>query len=287
MTKQIKKERKKAETKKHSILKNVFWILVFLCLLLVTLLIFLHAYSRHSQDYLLPDFSGQTIEEAAVTARPLELRLEVVDSLYMPNLPKGTIFRQVPPAGQHVKKNRRVELTVNSSQPRQVEMPNLVGYSLRQAKAVLASHSLVLGKLIYTPDMATNNVLDQRCKGRSIAPGTIIDILTPIDLELGLSPDNELASIPDLKGQNLDAARDILSDHSLNIGRIQYDGSVHNATDSLAARVFRQSPVPSPESGWPLGTTVHLTLTVNADLLKVEPPMTGNTASEETNTPSF
>lgn len=254
----------------NPILRTLLRIFVTLSVLFMGTLAFLYLYTRHGQDFLLPDFSGLSVEEAEEMARPMGLKLEVTDSLYMPALPKGAIFRQFPHAGQHVKKNRRVELTVNSIIPRQVAMPSLVGFSLRQAKAELASHGLALGHLSYVPDMATNNVLAQRHNGRPIPPGTFIEILSSIDLELGLAPGHELAYIPMLKGKNLEAAKDIISDHSLNTGSIYYDSSVLTAADTLAARIYRQNPPFSSSPQWPLGTTVHLYLTINPSLLAPE-----------------
>ena len=146
-------------------------------------------------------------------------------------------------------------------------MPSLVGYSLRQAKAELSSHGLKTGRLRYVPDIATNNVLEQYHKGYPIEPGTLLDIYSSIDLELGLSPNSEPAYIPLLKGKSLETALDILSDHSLNIGSITYDNSVLTAADTLAARVFKQNPPFSLTPEWPLGTVVHLSLTVNPEML--------------------
>jgi beta-lactam-binding protein with PASTA domain len=258
------------KTIRKPILRNLLWILIFLSALFLSIYTFLHFFTRHGKGFVLPDLTGLTPEDAREVVSSMDLRLEVTDSLYMPKLPKGVIFRQVPPAGQHVKKNRRVELTVNSVLPRQVNMPSLVGFSLRQAKAELASSGLKLGRLIYVPDIATNNVLEQLYLGQPIAPGTAVDIYSSIDLELGLSPDHELAYIPLLKGKSLETALDILSDHSLNVGNIRYDKTVLNAADTLAARVYMQSPVYSQQPEWPLGTSVHLTLTTDPELLKPE-----------------
>lgn len=245
----------------------MLWIIVFLVLLFIGIYSFLHLFTRHGKGFLLPDFSGLSLVEAQEATRPLHLRLEVTDSLYIPELPGGVVFRQVPPPGRHVKKNRRVELTINSLLPRQVAVPSLVGFSLRQAKAELAAIGLKPGRLIYTPDLATNNVMQQLYQGQPIAPGAPINIYSAIDLVLGMAPGHELAYIPMLFGKSLEAALDILSDHSLNTGIITYDQSVLTAADTLAARVFRQSPDYSQHPEWPLGTAVHLTLTINPDLL--------------------
>jgi len=255
------------KTIRKPILRNLLWIFVFLVVLFLGIYTFLHLFTRHGKGLLVPDFSGLSMEEARKTARPLHLRLEVTDSLYMPELPAGVIFRQVPPPGQHVKKNRRIELTVNSLLPRQVSVPSLVGFSLRQAKAELASHGLKLGRLIYVPDLATNNVLEQMYQGQPLPAGAPINIYSAIDLKLGMAPGHELAYIPMLTGKSLEAALDIISDHSLNIGSIKYDGTVLTAADTLAARVFSQSPDFSHQPAYPLGTSIHLVLTINPDLL--------------------
>jgi beta-lactam-binding protein with PASTA domain len=257
----------KKKTIKNPILKNLLRIFIFLVLVFIGIYTFLHLFTRHGKGFVLPDFYGLTIEQAQDKGDSLQLRIEISDSLYMPDLPKGVIFRQVPPAGQHVKKNRRVELTINSVLPRQVKMPSLVGYSLRQAKAELASHGLNTGKLHYVPDIATNNVLEQYHKGHPIEPGMLLDIYSSIDLKLGLSPNSEPAYVPMLKGKSLETALDILSDHSLNIGSVKYDATVLTAADTLAARVFKQNPPFSLKPEWPLGTAVHLVLTINPDLL--------------------
>jgi len=146
-------------------------------------------------------------------------------------------------------------------------MPSLVGYSLRQAKAELASHGLNTGKLHYVPDIATNNVLEQYHKGHPIEPGMLLDIYSSIDLKLGLSPNSEPAYVPMLKGKSLETALDILSDHSLNIGVGQIRCNRIDGGRYVGCPSFNQNPPFSLKPEWPLGTAVHLVLTINPDLL--------------------
>ena len=77
--------------------------MIFLSVLFLGIYTFLHFFTRHGKGFILPDLTGLTPEEAREVVSSMDLRLEVTDSLYMPKLPKGVIFRQVPPAGQHVK----------------------------------------------------------------------------------------------------------------------------------------------------------------------------------------
>ena len=244
-------------------------ILIQLAIIMGILIVFiilaqwaLKGFTRHGQALDVPDFTGLTLAQAREMALPGQLELEVVDSLYLPHRTRGSIFRQIPLPGEKVKKHRRVLLTVNSMLPRKVNAPSLVGFSLRQAKAELASQGFILGELSYVEDIATNTVLEQHYRGRTLEPGTPIDSQSIIDLVLGLNPQNNTAYIPSLTGLNIDAARDIITDHSLNVGSIFFDKTVITSTDSLSAVVYQQSPVPSDTLSWEIGSRVSLFLSL-------------------------
>ena len=223
----------------------------------------LKGFTRHGQAFEVPDFTDMTLAQAQDVAQKDHLYIEVVDSLYLPHRTRGTIFRQLPLPGEKVKKNRRILLTVNSMLPRKVNAPSLVGFSLRQAKAELVSQGFTLGELTYIEDMATNTVLEQHYRDQTLEPGTPIDSQSTIDLVLGLNPENNIAYIPILTGLNIDAAKDVITDHSLNVGAIFFDKTVISRSDSLAALVYQQSPVPSDSLSWEIGSRVSLFLSMN------------------------
>ena len=122
---------------------------------------------------------------------------------------------------------------------------------------------LSVGKLAYREDIATNNVLDQFIKGRYVAPGTEVEAETPVDLLLGLSPDENETFIPYLIGYTLAVARDNLFENSLNLGNVTYDETVESYQDSVSAIVYQQSPAYSPGAPVRMGTTIHLKLTTS------------------------
>ncbi|MCL2727999.1 MAG: PASTA domain-containing protein [Bacteroidales bacterium] len=199
-------------------------------------------FTRHGQSLTVPDFTGMTVEQTQRAAVAHSLKIELLDSLFIPNKPRGTVFRQIPQAGEKVKKNRRILITINSILPRQVNAPSLVGFTLRQAKAELVSQNFQLGTLSYQNDFATNTVLEQRYRGAPLHPGTPIDAHSVIDLVLGVSPGNNIAYVPGVVGLNLEIAKDLITDHSLNVGIVRYDATVQSGADSLAAIVVRQEP---------------------------------------------
>ncbi|MBQ5527587.1 MAG: PASTA domain-containing protein, partial [Bacteroidales bacterium] len=137
---------------------------------------------------------------------------------------------------------RRILLTIKSVTPKKVQMPNLVGYSMRQAKAELSSRGLVLGKLMYVSDIATNNVLRQLVGNMEITPGRMIASGTAVNLVVGLNSSDSQTYIPDVKGLKYLRAVDVVHDNSLNIKRLVFDESVKNYSDSLDAIVVRQGP---------------------------------------------
>jgi beta-lactam-binding protein with PASTA domain len=234
------------------------------CLLLLSVVsISLDMLTRHGQVYEVPDFTNIGIQEAQALARAHKLELVVADSVFVSYRPRGMVFRQSPKGGALVKRNRHIFLTINSMTPRLVEMPNVAGYSLRQARTVLAAKNLHVGRLSYVSDIATNNVLRQRYRGAPIAPGTEIPVDSYVDLELGISGNGERTIIPQLIGYTYVEAKDALVEASLNSGALHCDETVVTYADSLFAKVYKQIPAFSESNIWTLGLKVELWLTLD------------------------
>ncbi|MCL2739332.1 MAG: PASTA domain-containing protein [Bacteroidales bacterium] len=232
--------------------------------LVVLLLVFqgLKYFTRHGQTLLVPDFSGMTITQAQEIAKRHHLRLEVSDSIFLPQRARGTIFKQIPQSGEKVKKNRRILLTINSVLPRKIPAPSLVGHSLRQAKAELAAQNFQLGRLSYVDDFATNTVLEQRHAGATLPPGMPIDAHSVIDLILGVNQEFNYTYVPRIIGLSYELAKDRITDHSLNVGSVFFDATVRNASDSLAAVVVRQDPEASDAAVQSMGSRVAIFLSL-------------------------
>ena len=99
---------------------------------------------------------------------------EVQDSVYVDSISPLQIVKQFPDADEVVKANRTIFLIVRSVEPPLVEMPNLIGYSFRNAVVVLKTMDLKVGDTLFRPDFARNAVLEQRMNGQLITPGTKI-----------------------------------------------------------------------------------------------------------------
>ena len=245
------------------IVKNLLAALIIMIVLIAGAVIFLNIVTKHNQELIVPDLSNLSVEEAAGVASSEGMRVEVVDSVYVKRMKKGAVYRQNPSAGSKVKDGRRIALTINALNAKKVTMPNLIGYSMRQAMAELQSRGLVLGRLIYVQDMATNNVLRQLMRNREIDPGTQIESESVIDLVVGLNSSDSRTYVPDVLGLRNLSAVDAVHSSSLNVNRLRFDATVKNYDDSLAAVVYKQTPVPSDSLYARKGDEVTLYLTID------------------------
>ena len=247
---------------KNWIVKNLLKALILVVALVLVITVALNFFTDHGQEIGVPDLTNMSSEMAIEVATQSGLRAEVTDSVYVRRMEKGAVFSQNPKPGAKVKKNRMVRLTINAIIPKKVTMPNLIGYSMRQAKAELMSRGLSLGTLIYVDDIATNNVLRQLYHNSEIAPGTPVESGASINLVVGLNDEDRTTYIPNVVGMKYTRAVDAVQDNSLNVRRLVFDDSVKDYSDSVNAVVYRQNP---SELGMAVGMGTDITLYLTVD----------------------
>ena len=216
--------------------------------------------TRHNRTVPVPDFTNMTVAEAQEVARDGHVGVKVTDSVFVRRLGAGVVYRQSPKAGATVKKGRSIFLTINSIVPRKVVMPNLIGYSLSEARAELNNRGLALGKLNYTQDIATNQVLRQTVRGRNVRAGDLIVSGSDVDLTLGLSNDERPTAVPRVIGQKYVSAVDALHDRYLNVGRVRFDSGIRTYADSINAVVYQQDGLGQTRT---YGSAINLYLTLD------------------------
>ncbi len=163
----------------------------------------------------------------------------ILDSIYVDSIAKLAVIRQTPEADEIVKAGRTIYLTINRMVPPQVEMPSLVGFSLKSAELYLQSLQLKLGAITYKPDFARNAVLDQLYNGVPIAQGVKIPLGSSISLVIGTGLGGEETEMPNLVGLTYQEALNQLSLQGINIGSVL---SLETINDSAASFIFRQTP---------------------------------------------
>lgn len=173
------------------IFSKTFLIQLIIAAILVIVIAFLALkwldYSTNQdQRIAVPDLAKQSLDEVEDKLAAQNLRFEIMDSAnFNPDFPRYSVIEQVPEAGQFVKENRKIYLTLNPSGYRKVMIPDLIRKTRRQAEPTLRSLGFEIGDVSYKPDIAEDAVLELRHKGKKLEPGDELMKTSTIDLVLG------------------------------------------------------------------------------------------------------
>jgi eukaryotic-like serine/threonine-protein kinase len=217
---------------------NILAGFIFLVVLLLVFLGSLDIITHHGKTMKIPSVVGQSIDQAKKTLESQGFEIQIQDSIYNDTIPPLQVIKQFPDADNLVKVNRTVYLTINRALAPEVDMPNLLSMTFRNAEMVLRRYGLKLGDTLFKPDFARNSVLDQIYKGESIKPGTKIQQGSEITLVLGNGVGLEFI-VPDLFGLSYREARSAISEAGLIVGSVVPDADV---TDTMNSFVYRQNP---------------------------------------------
>ncbi len=237
-------------------------------LLLVGITKGLKIYTHHGESYPVPNFSGMQVLQAKDLAQKNNFSIEVMDSVYVHDVPPGAVVDQVPEAGFGVKKNRLIYLTINSVSPEKITVPKLTDISFRQAKVLIENRGFEIGQISYEPSEYNDLVLRVQIDSTDIKPGQKLTKGARIDLIIGRNQGNTTTPLPDVTGLPVQDAEAAITNAMLNTGVLIYDDSVVTGDDSLNARIWRQRPDTKVTSEVNLGSSVDLWLTV--DSLKLD-----------------
>lgn len=222
-----------------------------------------------------PAVIGLDVAAAEKNLTSLGFDVELQDSIYVDTLARNAVLRQTPEADEIVKKGRTVYLTINRVIAPQVDMPNLVGFSIKSAETYLKVLGLRLGSIQMVPDQNKNVVIDQLVNGQPIAPGSKIPSGTLIHFLVGDGGASGGMFMPDLVGLTYEQAKAQLNSLGLNLGVVAVNGSI---VDSASAFVFDQNPSAYGSQidslGMPIPNMVSKGATINLVLDKVAPVKT-------------
>tara|TARA_B100001173_G_scaffold304918_1_gene309621 strand:+ start:6787 stop:7341 length:555 start_codon:yes stop_codon:yes gene_type:complete len=147
---------------------------------------FLKVITFHDKYQEVPDLKGINLVNLPQIIVDKNLRYEIIDSSkFTPNLPPLTIIEHLPSAGQLVKKNRKIYVTLNPSGYRKISVPDVVQITRRNAEVTLISVGFSIGEISYRDNIGKDMVLEMQYRGEPIEVGTLLQKKVEIDLVLG------------------------------------------------------------------------------------------------------
>jgi beta-lactam-binding protein with PASTA domain len=262
-------------------------ILVGIGIVIAVFIVFVFSLNRithHGEAKSVPSITGKRLSEIQPLLEKEGFNLVIQDSVYYDSLPPTMVIRQVPEADDVVKINRTIYVTINRTVPPEVPMPNLIGYSFRNAEMILKNMGLRLGDTTFKPDFAKNSVLEQLYKGQSISTGTKIRMGSTISLVIGSGIGNADMAVPKLIGLTYEEAKILLETNGLIVGSVIPDPLVK---DTANAFIYKQSPLSRTEDGFQVrirpGQMIDVWLSVEkpvVDSTIMQPPSTTTPVEE-------
>jgi beta-lactam-binding protein with PASTA domain len=226
------------------LLKKPLWvnILAGIGLVLAILIIFFFSLgwiTGNGKTEKVPNVLGLDITAAEKNIKALGFDLVLQDSIYVDTLARNSVLRQTPEADEVVKKGRTIFLTINRVIAPQVDMPNLIGFSLKSAQTYLKVLGLRIGTINLVADRNKNVIVEQLLGNTPIAPGTKIVSGTLINFTVGDGGASIGMEVPDLIGLTVDMAKMKLASMGLLVGNIISNGAIQ---DTATAFVIQQNP---------------------------------------------
>ena len=225
-------------------LKHFGLVILFYLVVISVTIFYLDAYTNHGQKIKVPNYLGKTLNSVKADIEELGLQYEVLDSIYKPELPVGTILEQDPEPTDlsqvYVKDGRIIRFRISKNKDFK-QLPNLRNYMESFAINVLKTRSFNYIVQYRQTTQQDGAVIDQLYNGRSIKEGTWLPIGSTIVLIVGENNAPEPVQVPNLYGLTISEAQQRLS----AIGEfelITICTDCFTSEDSLAARVSMQQP---------------------------------------------
>jgi beta-lactam-binding protein with PASTA domain len=211
----------------------------------------------------LPNLVGVNVDEAQRTLAELGLTARTIPSP-VSDAPANTVISQSPQAGFVVREGRSISLEVST--PTNVAVPSLIGSSEEEARNVLVQLALELGTISYdfSNDVPAGQILSQ-----NPPPQTEVPVPSTISIAVSRGPNVPTVSMPDLRGQNIDAAKNRLR----GLGFTNIDTVPSSVSNDSPQTVTQQSP--APRESITVSTRVTLGYSLSSQIIRQVPNLVG------------
>lgn len=204
-------------------------------------------------EAIVPNVIGMTQTQAEEALRARGLGAQVVQNENNNEQPAGNVFRQDPPSGRSVVPGRTIKLTISLG-PAVYTVPNLIGQQLDKAPQILERARLSLGQVIkvFRRGAKRGRIVNQN-------PVAGLSLASPAPVEVTVEDSSNLPTVvvPELGGQSLAQAEDLLAKNNLQLAKVTY------VADDTAAPGTVTSQKPAGNTDAALGDKVELVVALS------------------------
>ena len=195
-----------------------------------------HILGNSSQQYLVPQFVGQTKDQAtqALNASDSHFKLGTVTESYSDSAPEGQVIDQTPSANKQAPEGTAVNLVISkgAKPAAAVKVPDLTNKSPSEAESALAAVGLKArnGDSVESDDVTVGYVATQE-------PAAGSDAKAGDTITYHLSTGKGKADVPDVTEMTAERASDVLKDAGFKV-----DTQKQPSSSVPEGRVISQSP---------------------------------------------
>ena len=199
-----------------------------------------------------PDLSKRTEDEAKAALKELRLGVNVQTGT-SDDVPEGQVYDQSPAAGTKVDVHTQVTINISSGKEK-FSLDDVTGMQYQQAQAQLENDGLVVSlEFDYSDSVGSDKVISTSPKaGSQVAKGDTITITASKGKE------TKTTIVPNLLGQNIDAAIQMIKDAGLT-----YNGKSSDYSDSYSENQVMDQSISAGKTV-DEGTTISLTVSLGS-----------------------
>lgn len=134
--------------------------------------------SKGMDTVILPDLKGKNMQDARVILSDLGIKVGRI-SRTMEGYMNNKVIGSDPSEGTLISRDSSVSLLINVSQIKNVRMPDILGFSIKEGENILRGKNLVIGEIkkVYRNDFPIDTIIDTSYPaGKDVLAGSIINI---------------------------------------------------------------------------------------------------------------
>lgn len=161
-----------------------------------------------------PDLTNKSVDTALDLLANVNLAMRKAGEEYQPDVPAGSVIRQLPPAGILVREGKVVRVWVSQGKEN-VEVPDVISMPLRDAEFALRQANLEIGKTdtAYSVEVEKGNIISQTPEPLTlVVKGEKVDLIVSNG-----APNSGVILVPDFRHKKFAEASNWASSNNIEI----------------------------------------------------------------------